>query len=116
MSVHVSVQAAVSALAGGRVFPLVADEGTAVPYVVFQVVGGDPMSFISGDRPDKQERRVQFSVWAKTTLEAHAIAAQIEAALCATAELQTEVLTIALDAFDEITKYRGARQDFYLFC
>jgi hypothetical protein len=116
MTVHVDIVAAAGALAGGQVFPLVADEGTLPPYAVFQVVGGDPMSCLSGERPEKRQRRVQFSVWAKTTLEAQAIAEQIEVALSSAAHLQTEVLTIAIDTYDEVKKLRGAMQDFMLFC
>jgi hypothetical protein len=116
MSVHVEVREALRGLAGDRIFPLLADEGTQVPYIVFQVVGGGPEEFLSGDKPAKRQRRVQVNVWAATTLEASALAEQAEDALRAATTLQTEVLTGAVDTYDEITKYRGTMQDFSLFC
>lgn len=116
MTVHVQVREALRDLAGDRVYPVVADEGTPTPYIVFQVVGGGPEEFIGGDKPAKRQYRIQVNVWAATTLEAGAIAEQAEDALRARVDLQTEVLTGASDAFDEITKYRGAMQDFYVFC
>jgi uncharacterized protein YcbX len=116
MTVHVQVRTALEGLAGDRVFPLVADENTPVPYIVFQIVGGDPQEFLSGEKPAKKKRRVQVNVWSKSTLEAGQIAEQAEDALRAVVELQTEVLTVPADTFDETTRYRGTMQEFYLFC
>lgn len=116
MTVRTEVRAALQALAGGRVFPVVAEEGVETPYIVFQVVGGDPGEYVSGDKPNKKQRRVQINVWSKSTLEAEAIAGQVDDALRAVRHLQAEVLTEAIDTYDEATKYRGTMQDFYLFC
>lgn len=116
MSVYVSVIQALTGLAGGRVFPLVADEGVETPYIVLQRAGGAPMQFLSGEMPEKKRRRVQVSVWAKTALEAEAVAGQVEQALCGAAALQTEVLGEPVDTYDDLTTYRGTRQEFYLFC
>jgi len=115
MSPHVQVRQALSGLAGDRVFPLVAEEDTATPYIVFQIVGGDPQQRLSGEKPEKQQRRVQVNVWSKSSIEASEIADQVEDALRATA-LQLEVLTVAADTYDEVTKYRGTMQEFYIFC
>jgi hypothetical protein len=115
MTPHAQVRQALRGLAGDRVFPLVADEGTAAPYVVFTIVGGNPQEFLSGEKPEKKWRRVQTTVWSKSTTEASEIADQAEDALRA-APLQTEVLTVAIDTYDETTKLRGAMQEFYIFC
>lgn len=116
MSVHVEVREALRDLVGDRVYPVVADEGAVTPYIVFQVVGGGPEEFIGGDKPAKRLYRIQVNVWAATALEASAIAEQAEDALRARAVLQTEVLTGAADTFDDVTRYRGTMQDFYVFC
>jgi hypothetical protein len=116
MTVHTEVREALRGLAGDRVFPLVADEGTATPYVVFQVVGGASQEFLGGEKPEKKQRRVQVNVWSKSILEAGQIAEQVEDTLRAATVLQPEVLTIPLDTYDEVTKYRGTMQEFYLFC
>ena len=116
MTIHVQVREALAGLAGDRVFPLVADEDTATPYIVFQVVGGDPTALLTGEKPEKRMRRVQFNVWSKTIIEAEAIAEQIDDALRAAQALQAQPVTVAIDTYDEATKYRGKMQDFSLFC
>lgn len=116
MTIRTELRAALQSLAGGRVFPVVADEGVETPYIVFQVVGGEPGEYVSGDKPEKKQRRVQVNVWSKSTLEAEALAGHVEDALRAATHLQAEVLTEAIDTYDETTKYRGTMQDFYLFC
>lgn len=116
MTVHVDVREALRGLAGDQVFPLMADEGTLPPYIVFQVVGGDPQEFLSGEKPNRQQRRVQVSVWAKSSLEAGRLAEQVEDAIRAAKDLQPEVLTIPVDTIDDATRYRGTIQEFYLFC
>ena len=116
MTVHVEVRDALRGLAGDRIFPLMADEGTPTPYIVYQVVGGDAQEYLSGEKPGKKQRRVQVRVWSKSTIEAAQIAEQAEDALRAAAHLQPEVLTIPVDTLDEATRYRGTMQDFYLFC
>jgi len=116
MTVHVEVRDALRGLAGDRIFPLMADENTATPYIVYQVVGGDAQEYISGEKPQKKQRRVQVRVWSKSTIEAAQIAEQVEDALRAAVHLQPEVLTIPADTYDEATRYRGTMQDFYLFC
>jgi len=116
MSVHIEVREALRGLAGDRVFPLMANEGTPTPYIVYQVVGGDAQEYLSGDKPSKKQRRVQVKVWSQSTIEAAHIAEQVEDALRATTPLQPEILTVPIDTFDEATQYRGTMQDFYLFC
>lgn len=116
MTVHIEVREVLRGLAGDRVFPLVADEGTATPFIVYQVVGGDAQGYLSGEKPEKKQRRVQVKVWSKSTIEAAQIAEQVEDALRAAVDLQPETLTVPIDTFDEETKYRGTMQDFYLFC
>jgi len=103
-------------LAGGRVFPDVAPEKTATPYITYQAVGGAPVNFQSGDQPDKQPVRMQVNVWSATRIEASELGAQVEQAMRAATELQVEVDTGRVATFDETTNYRGTMQDFMLFC
>nr|WP_267875335.1 DUF3168 domain-containing protein [Massilia oculi] len=104
-------------LAGGRVLPDFAPEGTALPFIVYQAVGGEPLNFISGEQPDKQKVRMQISVWAgESRLVASELGRQVEEAIRAATALQPEVATGRIATYDEETEYRGTRQDFYLFC
>lgn len=116
MSIYVQILGVLADLAGGRVFPLVADEGVETPYIVVQRVGGSPINFLTGEAPDRQSNRFQVSVWAKSALEAEEVGKQVEAAIRAAVALQPEVVTGAVDDYDETTKYRGSRQEFRIFC
>jgi len=116
MSIYVQVLDVLRDLAGGRVFPVVADASVETPYIVIQRVGSSPINFLTGEAPAKQSHRVQVSVWCATALEAEAIGADVEAAMRAAVHLQPEVVTGAIDDYDETTTYRGCRQDFRIFC
>jgi hypothetical protein len=115
MTAEEQVYAVLKDLFSGRFFPDVAPSGTEVPYGTYQAVGGEPMNFLSGDRPGKTNTRMQVNVWAATRVEASALGAQAEDALRAAAALQTEVLTGRIATYDETTQYRGTMQDFSLW-
>ena len=102
-------------LVGGRIFPDVAPQGTPVPYITYQAVGGDPDNFLTGDLPQKSSARMQINVWAAARLEASALGAQVEGAVRAAAHLQPEVLTGRVATYDETTGYRGTMQDFWIW-
>lgn len=106
---------AVKHLAGGRVFPDFADAGTELPFIVYQAVGGDPENYLTGEQPDKQRVRMQVSVWvSESRIEASELGQQVEAAIRAAINLQPEVATGRVATYDEETKRRGTRQDFYI--
>lgn len=115
MTPHEQIRLVLGELADGRVFPGIADAGTPTPYITFQVIGGPPINFITGETPAKRFVRVQINVWSATSIEAFEVAAQVENALRAETALQTEALTSAGDTYDELTEYRGAMQEFQLF-
>lgn len=103
-------------LAGGRRFPDVAPQGTETPFITYQVVGGEPINFVSGDVPEKTNTRMQVNVWAATRLEASELGAAVESAVRAALGLQPEVLTGRVATHDELTDLKGTRQDFNIFC
>ncbi|MBD8654119.1 DUF3168 domain-containing protein [Oxalobacteraceae sp. CFBP 13730] len=103
-------------LADGRVYPDVAPLGTDTPYITYQVVGGEPINFLSGDRPDKQFVRMQVNVWSKHRAEAAEISMLVEDALRSATALQVEVVSGRTSTYDEETDSRGTMQDFMLFC
>jgi hypothetical protein len=115
MTIEAEVYAALQGLAGGRVFPDVAPENTAVPYITYQAVGGEPVNFLSGEAPGKTNARMQINVWAKTRIEASELGAQVEDAIRAATHLQPEVLTGRVATYDETTQYRGTMQDVSLW-
>lgn len=112
MSLEEQVIAALTGLAGDRVFPDFAPEGTERPYIVYQAVGGEAINFVDGTPPGKRNARLQIAVWSDTRLSASSIAEQIEDAMRAAGQLQVTVLGAAVSTFDEETGYRGSRQDY----
>jgi hypothetical protein len=103
-------------LADGRVYPDVAPLDTDTPYITYQVVGGEPINFLSGDRPDKQHVRIQINVWSAHRIEASEIGMLVEDAMRSATALQVEVATGRTSTYDEETDSRGTMQDFTLFC
>lgn len=114
MTIEELVRQALGNLAGGRIFPDFAPPNTELPLITYQVVGGRPINFQTGEKPGLTNARVQINVWAKGRIEASALGAQVEDAMREAVALQPEVLTGRAATFDEDTQYRGTMQDFSL--
>lgn len=68
-----------------RVYPDVAPEGTARPYITWQGIGGVTARYIDGTAADKRNTLMQVNVWSGTRLEALTLIRAVEDALCASA-------------------------------
>lgn len=112
MSIEADIVNALTALVSGRVFPDIAPEGTARPYITYQQVGGSSINFLDRTTPSKKNGRWQMNVWADTRLDAGALSRQVENTLRMAAALQTTVLEAPIATYDEETGLRGTRQDF----
>lgn len=104
-------------LAGGRVFPDVAPANTEKPYITYQSVGGAPINFVTGEKPEKQPYRMQVNCWAEHRGEASALGMLVEDTLRSVGDaLQAEVVTGRVATYDEEVNLRGTMQDFQIFC
>jgi hypothetical protein len=114
MTIEEQLYTALQSLVAGRVFPDVAEQNTALPYITYQAVGGEPVNFLTGEKPGSTNVRMQVNVWAATRIGASTLGAQVENALRDTKSFQTEVLTGRVSTYDETdtVKYRGTMQDF----
>ena len=112
MSLDAQIFAVLSSLVGDRVYPDVAPEATARPYLTYQQVGGDALNYLEGTVPGKRNARIQINAWADTRLAASELSERAEDSLRLAAGLQAEVLGARVSIFEEDTKLRGARQDF----
>lgn len=112
MTVEKAIFDALRALVGDRVYPDVAPDDTARPYITYQQIGGRPVNYLDGGAPTTKNARFRVNVWANKRAEAAAVNAQIEAALRATPALRTTVATNAVALADPETRLRGASQDF----
>lgn len=100
------------ALVGGRVYPDLAPDKVATPYVVYQQIGGESPTFLERGLPSKRNARVQVAVWSTTRAEASAISLQAEAALVAATVFDARPIGDRTATYDPDAALRGARQDF----
>lgn len=98
-----------------RVFPDVAPQGTATPYVVWSQYGGSAITFTEGVMADRRHCLVQVNVWGPSRAECNQLMLDIEAALVARASLQAQPIASINTMYDEDTALRGAMQDFSLW-
>ena len=115
MSLEAKIYTALSALVDDRVYPDVAPEGTAKPYITYQEVGGDAVNYVEGAVPDKQNAIVQINVWALSRIEASSLGKQAEDVLRLLVDVETKVLGARVSLYESDTKLRGARQDFSIW-
>jgi hypothetical protein len=98
-----------------RVFPDVAPEGTAIPFVTWQGLGGKSLRFLNNAAADKRHTFMQISVWGATRLETNNLIRQIENALCAANQFVCTPEGEPLSTKDTDTNYYGAIQRFSIY-
>lgn len=79
MSLETDIKAALSALAGGQVYPDEAPPEVVAPYIVWNEVVSTPENTL--DAPSAWHTRLQVDVFAVTRLAADALAVQVMDAL-----------------------------------
>jgi hypothetical protein len=74
-------------LVGGAIYPLYAPQGINAPFLITSVVSAVPTATLQGT-PDMliETARVQFDAYAKTYMQAHAIADAVDAVIAAIAD------------------------------
>jgi len=77
---YLKAYAGLIALIGTRIYPDALPQGATIPCVTFTRVSGVPTVCQSGDS-HLEDTSYQYKVWSSTRLNAHAIIAQIKAAL-----------------------------------
>ncbi|NUW66957.1 DUF3168 domain-containing protein [Vibrio coralliilyticus] len=107
----------VKVLEGYDVFPTHAPLGTPTPYVIYHLLGGEPLRFLDGTRPDQRHAEVQISVFADTVLAANQLAREVEDRLCHSDKCWARPLTEAFDIADETPAPAmvGKSQDFSIW-
>lgn len=115
MTIEADIFTTLQALVGGRLFPDVADLGTALPFMTYQQVGGEAVQFVDSSLPSKENARFQINVWAATRTEAKALIKQAEVALCVATAFQTTPLGASVALYEPSPKVYGAMQDFSIW-
>lgn len=114
MSLEASFYNSLSSLVAGRVYPDDTDGAPtplAYPLIIYQVVGGRAYDYANQSIPDHDHARVQVVVWAKTRIEAMALARAARAAILA-AFTPAETYGAAVSIREQELDLYGARQDF----
>jgi hypothetical protein len=112
MTVESTLHSLLASLVASRVYPDVAPEGTARPYITYQQVGGRSPVYIEGALPTTKNGRFQLSIWSTSRASTAALALQAEAALVASTTLQAEPVGAPVAVHEPDTGLYGALQDF----
>lgn len=105
--------AALKGLAGGRVYPDLAPAGVAKPYIVYQAVGGEDITTLSG-ADTLQNTRMQVTVWAEKNAERLQIMGEVRNRLTA-APILAKPIGAPVSEYEADTKLYGSRLDFSIW-
>jgi hypothetical protein len=96
-----------------RVFRITAPVGTAQPYITYQRLGGQSLTYMDNMVPGKRNALVQVNVWGGD--DPDALIQQVELALRTAPDLQAEPQGESQDASEPDMQLAGARQDFSIW-
>lgn len=96
--------AGLSALFGSKVFALVIPQGTKLPCITFQRIGGMPANTLSG-HSGLEEIDLQIDVWARDYDEAKAVAKAVRAAMPPSGPQFSAHLIEDQDLYEDGTNY-----------
>ena len=103
--------AGLSALLGNKVFALVIPQGTKLPCITFQRIGGMPANTLSG-HSGLEEIDLQIDVWARDYDEAKAIAKAVRAAMPPSGPRFSAHLIEDQDLYEDGTNYFRVNMEF----
>lgn len=98
-----------------RVFPDVAPSGTTLPYVTWQGIGGESLSFLDNTAGDKRHTLMQVNAWSSTRLQALQMAREIEDAMRASAAFVASPLGEPLSTYEPDVPVYGTLQRFSIW-
>jgi hypothetical protein len=99
-------------LCSGRVYPDIAPAGAVEPYITYQQIGGEAVSFVGLELPSKRNARVMLKAWATTRMGAANLASEIEELMLTSTVLQASPIGSFSSEYDKDTGTYGSRQDF----
>jgi len=111
MSVEASITTLLRAICP-RTFTDFAPVSTLRPYVTYQQIGGETISFLERAMASKENGEFQINVWSDSRAEAKNLIKQIEAAMIASTAFQARAIAAPASDFDADVPVYGSRQDF----
>jgi len=98
-----------------RVFPDVAPEAAAKPYITWQGLGGETARFVDNTAADKRNTMMQVNGWSTTRAEALDMIRRIEDYMCASAAFLAEPGSEALTTYETETQLYGCIQSYSIW-
>jgi hypothetical protein len=80
MSLQSEIVTALAAVAGGKLYPQIAEQEATMPFVVYRITGKEPAQRLNGSA-GLTRYTVLFESWAETYAAALALADQVRAAI-----------------------------------
>jgi hypothetical protein len=111
MSLESDLRTLLGPFVSNRVYPDVTPDDPQLPLIVYQQVGGDVVEFLEGEVGDKDHARMRIHVWAKTRLQATAIARQVRLAIVR-GPLKGTTYGAAVSLHEDMLKNYGNRTDY----
>lgn len=115
MTIESDLFDAVKGLVSNRAFPDFAPLATALPYITYTQIGGEPASFVENTVPSKKNGRFQVNVWGTTRASCSSLILQIESALVTATAFQARPVSAASSDYDHDMALYGAMQDFTIW-
>jgi hypothetical protein len=115
MTVESDLFGLIKGLVGNRCFPDFAPLGTIRPFLTFEQVGGEALSFIDGSLPDKKHGRFEIGVYADSRASCAAVALQVEAAMAAATVFQASAIHAPISDYASEVKIYSSTQNFSVF-
>lgn len=114
MSFEAAIGERLRGLCAGRVWPDFRPPGVSqtLPFVTWQQVGGQVVSFLEGGHPGMRNARIQVNTWDASRLGANSLMRAIEVEILGTGALQATAIGALTAIYDPAVKLYGARQDF----
>lgn len=112
MAIELDITNALKPLVENRVYPDVGPDKGPRPYITFQQVGGDSVTFLEGGPPVKRYGRFQINVWGNRRDEASDLGRQVEDTLLSLTALSPEPVGGLVAVHEPETKLYGTIQDF----
>lgn len=98
-----------------RTFPKEAPHGTALPYVVWEHIGGQSLRFLDNTAPDKRNAFIQITAWAQTAKGAMDLLRAIEERVCTSTAFYCTAQGEPTPAYDDGDVLDGYLQSFSIW-
>ena len=115
MTVESDLFGLLKGLVSNRCFPDFAPLGTVRPFITFEQVGGEALSFIDGSLPDKKHGRFEIGVYADSRAACAAIALQVEGVMAGATVFQSTAIHAPISDYASEVKIYSSTQNFSIF-